>query len=220
LRRQRWNHKLFSGPNLNKAEGVRTTLAIGSLARRDTEIWDPDTEQWLEYLPLPDEAGTRSYLTSHCLIQLGDIIYHINGEEFGWLNVSSWVGGTFEISPPLTEPGQCAVVRIGGIRGLMLWNGYWFNFDSEEWVGVRPPPYPNFMDKFNSMHTWQGRATIFNNPNCDESSNCLYENVIQYDPEEDKWVTLGKLQQSRNFYEMLEVPRSFCFARDRKPVAR
>jgi len=223
LIKSRWNYKLFDAPNLLKdpEDLTITTLALGSGGARDTEIWDPVLQQWLEYQDIPDDAGQKNLMASLCLVQLGDIIYHINEQEFGWIDVSDWTGDTFDDVPArLTDPGQCALVRIGGIRGLMLWNGYWFNFATEQWAGVRSPPYPSFVDKFRSMHSWRGRATIFNNPICDENANCLNEDVIQYDPDEDKWVTLGKLRHPRRNYEMLEVPRSFCFARDREPVAR
>ncbi len=57
----------------------------------------------------------------------------------------------------------------------------------------------------------QGKPTLFGNPYCDETTfECLNQEVIQYDPEEDTWKSLGLMSEPRVFPTVIEVPASFC----------
>ncbi len=57
----------------------------------------------------------------------------------------------------------------------------------------------------------QNKPTVFGSPVCDDNDfECDLQEVIQYDPEEDTWISLGLMSEPRVFPTVIEVPASFC----------
>ncbi len=97
------------------------------------------------------------------------------------------------------------------LAGIMLANGYWWDIEADTWQAARFPPYPRVPDLATpDVFGWRGRPTVFGNPSCDGEGNCEYVDVVQYDPEGDSWVNLGKMSESKRYQAVVEVPEEFC----------
>ncbi len=92
----------------------------------------------------------------------------------------------------------------------MLRNGYWFNLEKEEWEPKEFPPNNVFETDTDSIYYFQGKPTIFGGAACDLEGNCSYTEVIQYDPELDLWDSIGTISESKQFHEVVEVPKEVC----------
>ncbi len=92
----------------------------------------------------------------------------------------------------------------------MLRSGYWFNLGTAEWEAKKFPPNNPFVIEADAMHYFRGKPTIFGSPQCDSEGNCYYTEVIQYNPDYDHWDSLGTISESKQFHEVVEVPREIC----------
>ena len=71
-------------------------------------------------------------------------------------------------------------------------------------------PGHSLVSSVNGMFTFQGLPTIFGSPECDEDFECSLTEVVQYDPELDLWIKLGSLLESRELFNVVEVPAEYC----------
>ncbi len=92
----------------------------------------------------------------------------------------------------------------------MLRNGYWFNLNTEEWEAKKFPPNNPFVSEADAMHYFRGEPTVFGSPVCNSEGHCYYTEVIQYNPIYDRWDSIGTISESKQFHEVVEVPREFC----------
>ncbi len=61
-----------------------------------------------------------------------------------------------------------------------------------------------------AIYNFRGKTTIFGAPSCDSDINCKYDEIIQYDPDDDRWVKLGNMLEPRLLHAVIEVPVEFC----------
>ncbi len=94
----------------------------------------------------------------------------------------------------------------------MLQNGYWYDITEQTWQAARFPPYPQEpnVPEPEALFNFRGRPTIFGNPSCDSQGECVYLDVIQYNPGTNSWDNLGEMLHSRELHTVVEVPESFC----------
>ena len=60
------------------------------------------------------------------------------------------------------------------------------------------------------MVSFRGKPTVFGDPACNDDGECSYTVVNQYDPLSDSWSNIGKLDSSRRFHTIIEMPPSTC----------
>ncbi len=65
------------------------------------------------------------------------------------------------------------------IPGIMTRYGYWLNLDTLEWTPLAPLVYNPIGDQANGMNSFQGRPTIFGNPECNDGGECPETGVVQ-----------------------------------------
>jgi len=98
--------------------------------------------------------------------------------------------------------------------GLFLSNGYWFNLKELSWKRLAPPPpTAESATESHSLFSFGGKPTLFGSAQCNgnaERRRCPLTKVIQFDPTENEWKTLGQMLQQRTLHEVIEVPISFC----------
>lgn len=94
--------------------------------------------------------------------------------------------------------------------GILLRNGYWFDLEYRTWEAQKFPPNNVLVDEPNSAFGYQGKLTIFGNPVCNSTGECRYTEVVQHNPGEDTWLTLGHMTTDRRYHEVVEVPVEFC----------
>ncbi len=83
----------------------------------------------------------------------------------------------------------------------MLRNGYWFNLETREWEARRFPPSMDIVADPNALFTFRGAPTFFGGTVCDEDGYCEYREVQQYDSDQDLWITIGSMMESRSLHE-------------------
>ncbi len=88
--------------------------------------------------------------------------------------------------------------------------GYWLNLSTMEFEVKEHAPGHSLVSSVNGMFTFQGLPTIFGSPECDEDFECSLTEVVQYDPELDLWIKLGSLLESRELFNVVEVPAEYC----------
>ncbi len=88
--------------------------------------------------------------------------------------------------------------------------GYWLNLSTMEFEVKEHAPGHSLVSSVNGMFTFQGLPTIFGSPECDEDFECSLTEVAQYDPELDLWIKLGSLLESRELFNVVEVPAEYC----------
>ncbi len=92
----------------------------------------------------------------------------------------------------------------------MTRTGYWFNLLTLEWEQKRFPPYYENGPTPNALYNFRGKATLFGNGDCDEEGICTSTDVLQYDPDQDLWISMGRMIKSRTMHSVIEVPKTFC----------
>ncbi len=95
----------------------------------------------------------------------------------------------------------------------MLRTGYWLDLETLEFTALTGPTYQPFQQSPlpNEMFSFRGRPTIFGNKRCDDDLNCVDDEVLQYDPEEDEWVPIGTMFQARcGKYRDRELRENLC----------
>ncbi len=174
----------------------------------ETDMYNPDTNTWSLYESIPDD---NTWYSSNCLIQYQNFIYHI-GQNVSVIDPTTWsIDEQFAETPEeAREVFRCAGVEIDNDPGIFTKSGLWFNLTAKEWVQKTAPPLDPAAPRPNSMWSFQGKPTIFGAAVCAGPDACEYEQVIQYDPEEDDWIDLGTMELPRRFHEVIEVPISFC----------
>jgi len=65
----------------------------------------------------------------------------------------------------------------------------------------------------NALFTFQGKPTVFGTSLCDlcDEDSTNLKQVRQYQPDENDWKTIGYLDESRKWHEVIEVPKAFCY---------
>ncbi len=96
------------------------------------------------------------------------------------------------------------------MAGILLQNGYVYDIEASTWDTVAFPPNNPIVQEANSAFSFRGRMTIFGNPVCDGDGQCEYREVLQYDPDGNAWVSLGKMVMDRRLHEVVEVPAEWC----------
>ena len=200
---------LAKGPDIDFQGEDEFPVAIGYDIT--SEIYSYDTQEWRDY----KNTTSSWYNEANCLVQdLSDSehpIYYIS-DKIEKLHVKTCTIEVIdEVDEKLENPGRCALTTIDGQRGIFLRDGNFYELDTKRWINKTPPPLDDEADKPNSMWSYQGRPTIFGSPVCDPHTNeCLDKEVIQYNPENDKWKSLGHMLRPRNFHEVVEVDGTIC----------
>ncbi len=157
-----------------------------------------------------------------CTLVFQDKLYHIQDNMFV-IDLYTWETMDMGSVPSFARrPGRCAVATVDDtpgavvnyitykynslqifLSGLMLRNGYWFNLIDSTWEAKRfPPNPPNTIADPDALYTFRGAPTMFGGAVCDSELTCEYREVLQYDSEEDLWVSLGNMMESRGFHEV------------------
>ena len=113
----------------------------------------------------------------------------------------------------LVNAGRCVGLDIDGSPGIFIRQGYWLNLDSMVWEVKSPAPYnPRFGAGYpeNMLFSFRGLPTMIGAKNCDNTTACDMDLVIQYDPDWDMWMPIGELLNGRFAHEVIEVPGYFC----------
>ncbi len=96
-------------------------------------------------------------------------------------------------------------------QGIFTRYGFWLDLDTLEWTRLSAPLFNPIANPVNAMHSFQGRPTIFGQPECDESGgNCPMTGVEQYDQSTDTWRKIGSMAMARRFHAVVEVPGEWC----------
>ena len=181
-------------------------MAIGF--EQMTEVYNPITKAWRDYMDLPEPT----WFGLHCLIAYEDMLYYIN-THVEVVDPTTWNHTVLtEVPQALAAPTKCVGVEIGGSPGIFTRFGYWFNLDTLLWEAKASPQYEIIVPPENSMWSFRGRPTIFGHPKCDAAGDCINVDVIQYDPIADEWGSIGAMNRTRRFMEVIEVPGDFCDA--------
>ncbi len=96
-------------------------------------------------------------------------------------------------------------------------NGFWYNIEENNWQQLRFPPYANVANEPNALFKFQGKPTIFGSAVCEGDGTCEYIGVEQYDLDTNSWVSMGRMVQTREYHDVIEVPVSFCDF-DKRPL--
>ena len=163
---------------------------------------------WAPYESIP----ARDWLSLECFLQFRDKIYHVSDDVIE-IDPLTWEFSTLGITPlpnTLASPLKCAGTVIDGDPGLFTRLGNFFNLRSYEWEAYRPPPVVNVADVYNAMWGYQGKPTIFGAPECNALDDCLYNKILQYDPDDNDWSIIGTMMDTRRLHEVVEIPKSFC----------
>jgi len=112
-----WAHILATGPNLDQPEDdALVPLAVG--LGRNTEIFDNDNHQWVNYRSLEDIVSS-----GNCLVQGGSQVYYIAGQnQLKSLDLHSWEINILSDIPFNDDDddysiGRCAVAYVNGGEG-------------------------------------------------------------------------------------------------------
>ena len=191
-------------PNTNDTSSSSTVpMALGFTNPSNAYI--PSTNSWHNYMDMPIQAYSLD-----CFIHYEDAIYLIL-EDVLRLDPFTWELTTVVSVPSfLQRPGKCAGLSIGGDPGIITRDGNWLNLNTLQWEVKVMPYYDPAANVPNAMWSFRGLPTIFGVPSCDGADVCENRDVIQYDPQLNKWTTLGSMVHSRSNHEVIEVSASFC----------
>ena len=208
LLRNRFNFLMAYLPHVGDPNGDRTAVAIGYGA--DSEWLDPATEteeeQWVSYYNLP----AANWWGLSCLQQYNNRIYHVRNtvEE---LNTVTW--SVTDVNTPgerLKRPGTCVITNIGGKDGIFTRQGNFYDIEAGTWTKKAFPAFDPVGSYPNALFLHQGKPTIFGNTKCSAEGDCENKQIIQYDTDNDEWVEIGEMLQSRSYHTAIPVPRSMC----------
>jgi len=93
----------------------------------------------------------------------------------------------------------------------MLSTGMFLNLETFAWT-----PYQDAgsfsTESTNALFTFQGKPTIFGTNTCEQCDDDQrpHTEVLQYQPDDDTWVIIGNMLESRELHEVVQVPSSFC----------
>ncbi len=199
------NFFMAQAVNIETASDARVPLALGN--GPDTEIFDVDNDQWIAY----KEMIENNWVGLGCLVQNEDIIYHIR-LDVQTLDTTTWEFVTIDDALPdaMATPFRCSYTTIDGDAGIFTRYGYFYNLNSGEWEKKAIPPYDRVAGLTNSMFTFQGKPTVFGVPSCKSEGVCTYRSIIQYNPDNDEWVNIGEMRDSRRFHTVVAMPSSVC----------
>jgi len=97
---------------------------------------------------------------------------------------------------------------------LFFIDGSFFNLDDGVWRKYESPGYYTEQNIYvNELYSFRGKPTVFGTcKNCDDPNDLTAEHkeIIQYLEEDDEWITIGYMQESRIDNLVIEVPISFC----------
>ncbi len=108
------------------------------------------------------------------------------------------------------DPLKCAGTLINGLPGIFTREGDWLNLKTLDWQSFAPVPYDCNGSRPNAMWGYQGKPTVFGSAFSSGPGNCYYDQVMQYQAEEDKWNIIGTMLIPRKNHEVVEVPKTFC----------
>ena len=62
----------------------------------------------------------------------------------------------------------------------------------------------------NALFNFRGRPTVFGEAECGAEGECENKNIVQYRAEEDEWVKVGEMRQSRILHDVIVMPDRIC----------
>ncbi len=173
-----WNFIIAEGPDLDSDDtSTMTLITIGPSF--NTQIYDPDSNEWRYYRRLP-ETELTSWAAHRCVVQVGSKVYHID-DKLHILDLIKWEVESYNVVPvSLVGPSRCTSQTIYGRSGILLKNGFWYDIERNTWEERAYPPDANFLlESPPNEYSFRGMMTIFGNPLCDSEGYCEYQDVVQ-----------------------------------------
>ncbi len=204
----RFDFNLGYWPNKNDTMDPNARNLITFGYTMESEIYNSKgSGTWENYFV----TDTRT-LSQDCVVFNEDdgFFYHIM-DEVTQIDPANGVTRTLgEVPDSLKDPGHCAIMKFSGQTGIFTKYGFWYNINLRKWEQKHEAPYHPWAAMSNTMYTWRGLPTIFGNPICAIDGTCVNQRVVQYDPKQDDWITIGTTDHNRLYFDVVEVPAEYC----------